>query len=62
VKKRNVLLHRSEDGWSAERLDLPGCHSQGKTRAEAEQNIEIAARDYLAVAGEPARKSKKEKR
>jgi predicted RNase H-like HicB family nuclease len=60
VRKRNVLLQRSEEGWSASRSDLPGCHSQGKTRAEAEQNIEIATREYLAVVGELAGKSTKE--
>ena len=35
---RAVVLHRGEDGfWVAEVPPLPGCISQGKTRAEAEK-------------------------
>lgn len=31
---------------------LPGCHSQGATRAEAEENIRIAIREWLEVEAE----------
>jgi predicted RNase H-like HicB family nuclease len=36
-------------------LGLPGCHSQGKTEADAVANIKEAIRDYLVVVEELAR-------
>jgi predicted RNase H-like HicB family nuclease len=55
--KRQVLLYLGEDGYFiAEVPSLPGCVSQGKTRAEALVNIEEAISLYLEVLqdrGEP---------
>jgi predicted RNase H-like HicB family nuclease len=55
--QRQVLLYLGEDGYLvAEVPSLPGCVSQGKTRAEALVNIEEAISLYLEVLqdrGEP---------
>jgi predicted RNase H-like HicB family nuclease len=48
--KRKVLLYPGEDGYFvAEVPSLPGCISQGKTRAEALVNIEVAIALYIEV-------------
>lgn len=45
-----VIYRPGEDGYIvAECPQLPGCMSQGKTRAEAERNIIDAIRSVLAV-------------
>ncbi len=47
--KFRVLIHEDEDGmFVAECPTLPGCVSQGKTRAEARENIAEAIEGYLA--------------
>jgi predicted RNase H-like HicB family nuclease len=55
--QRQVLLYLGEDGYFvAEVPSLPGCVSQGKTRAEALVNIEEAISLYIEVLqdrGEP---------
>ena len=55
--KHQVLLYLGEDGYFvAEVPSLPGCVSQGKTRAETLINIEEAISLYLEVLqdrGEP---------
>ena len=44
-----VVFETDEDGWEvASCPTLPGCHSQGRTRAEALRNIKEAIRGYLA--------------
>ncbi|MCY4107711.1 MAG: type II toxin-antitoxin system HicB family antitoxin [Chloroflexi bacterium] len=44
-----VVFERDEDGWEvASCPTLPGCHSQGRTRAEALANIREAIGGYLA--------------
>ena len=44
-----VVFEMDEDGWEvASCPTLPGCHSQGRTRQEALDNIREAARGYLA--------------
>jgi predicted RNase H-like HicB family nuclease len=50
--KYRVLLLESEEGWSASCPDLKGCHSQGRTRAEALKNIHEAIRLWLEVEAE----------
>lgn len=45
-----VALHQSDEGYSVSAPGLPGCWSQGKTKAEALANIETAIREYLSVA------------
>lgn len=46
-----VFIKEGEDGlYIASVPSLPGCHSQGKTIAEARKNIEEAVKGYLKVA------------
>ncbi|MBF0552606.1 MAG: type II toxin-antitoxin system HicB family antitoxin [Deltaproteobacteria bacterium] len=46
--KFRVLIAQDEDGvFVAQCPDLPGCLSQGRTRAEAEVNITNAIGGYL---------------
>ncbi len=44
-----IALYRSEEGVSVSVPALPGCWSEGKTEAEALENIQEAVREYLAV-------------
>ena len=47
--KFRVLLYQDEDGvFVAEAPTLPGCISQGATRAEAVSNVRAAIAGYLA--------------
>jgi predicted RNase H-like HicB family nuclease len=47
---RQVILYPGEDGYFvAECPSLPGCISQGKTRAEAIENIREAIQLYIEV-------------
>ncbi len=47
---RQVILYPGEDGyWVVECPSLPGCISQGKTRAEALANIKEAIELYIEV-------------
>jgi predicted RNase H-like HicB family nuclease len=45
--KFKVALYRSEEGYAVNALSLPECWSQGKTEAEALDNITDAIREYL---------------
>lgn len=45
---RQVLIYPGEDGyWVVECPSLPGCISQGKTKAEALGNIREAIQGYI---------------
>ena len=47
---RQVILYPGKDDyWIAEVPSLPGCISQGQTRAEALTNIREAIQAYLAA-------------
>jgi len=47
---RKVILYPGEDGyWVAECPTLPGCISQGKTKAKAAANIREAIEGYVAA-------------
>jgi predicted RNase H-like HicB family nuclease len=47
---RQVLVYPGEDGyWVAECPSLPGCISQGTTKAEAVENIKEAIEGYIAA-------------
>ena len=47
--KLRVLIEKDEDGvYVAQVPSLPGCISQGKTRADALRNIEDAISGYIA--------------
>lgn len=50
-----VVLIESEEGFSVSCPALKGCHSQGKTKTEALENIREAIREWLAA--EDAEKS-----
>lgn len=48
-----ITLFQDEDGvYIAECPSIPGCISQGKTEAEAEDNIRSAIRECLEVRAE----------
>jgi predicted RNase H-like HicB family nuclease len=47
--KYTVHLEESDEGFAVSVPGLPGCHSQGATRAEALANIADAIREYLEV-------------
>jgi predicted RNase H-like HicB family nuclease len=48
--KFRVNIYRDEDGvYIADCVSIPGCVSQGKTEAEAAQNIASAIRECLTV-------------
>ena len=48
---RAVVIHPGEDGWwVAEVPSLPGCASQGKTKAEAIANIREAIEGWMETA------------
>ena len=50
---RQAVIYRGEDGyWVADCPSLPGCISQGKTKAEAVQNIKEAISGYVAALSE----------
>ena len=50
--KYTVLIQESDKGFAASVPGLPGCHTQGKTEAEALANIKDAIREYLDVVEE----------
>ena len=47
-----IRLIETDEGWSVSCLDLPGCHSQGQTRAEALEAIKEAIQLWLEVEAE----------
>ena len=47
--KYRVVLIESEEGFSVSCPALRGCHSQGKTREEALENIRAAIGEWLAA-------------
>jgi predicted RNase H-like HicB family nuclease len=49
----SVTIDRDEDGvWIAECPSIPGCVSQGKTKAQAMKNIQKAIKVCLEVRAE----------
>ena len=47
--KYPATIHKSEFGFDAHCLLLPGCHSQGDTLDEAIENIKDAIKTYLEM-------------
>jgi predicted RNase H-like HicB family nuclease len=54
TRKIHVTLLEHDEGVSVSCPELPGCHSQGATIAEAMENIHDAIEGYLELYGEPA--------
>lgn len=53
---RQVILYPGEDGfWVVECPSLPGCVSQGETKAVAVANIREAIEGYIAALQEDGR-------
>lgn len=50
--KYKIALERTDEGFSVRVPGLPGCWSQGKTEAEALDNIRDAISEYLEVRDE----------
>ena len=50
--KYKVVLQKSAEGYAISCPGLPGCWSQGKTEAEALDNIRSAITEYLAALNE----------
>jgi predicted RNase H-like HicB family nuclease len=51
IMKYRVVLIESEEGFSVSCPALKGCHSQGRTRDEALENIREAILEWLAAEG-----------
>jgi len=51
--KVKIVLYPSEEGYAVSAPSLPGCWSQGATRAETLANIADAIREYLAGSAKP---------
>ena len=47
--KFKVVLYESEEGIAVGCPSLPGCWSQGETKEEAFENIQIGIREFLEV-------------
>jgi predicted RNase H-like HicB family nuclease len=47
--KYKVALTETDEGFSVSCPGLPGCWSQGRTEAEALENIRSAIQEYLAA-------------
>ncbi len=46
-----VVMIESEEGFAVSCPALKGCHSQGRTKAEALENIRNAIREWLEAEG-----------
>jgi len=48
AKKYHVLIEKDEEGWFvSEVIELPGCHTQGKTVDELLERTKEAIKAYL---------------
>ncbi len=47
--KYKIVLNKTDEGYSVSCPGLPGCWSQGKTEAEALENIKDAIKEYLTA-------------
>ena len=50
--KYRITLVESEEGFAVWCDDLPGCCSQGATKAETLENVRIAIKEYLDAQAE----------
>ncbi len=54
AKKYTVIIERDEDGWFvSEVVELPGCHTQGKTIDQLIERTKEAIRAYLKSGEDP---------
>ena len=54
VRKFNVIIERDEEGWYvSEVVELPGCHTQGKTVDELMERTKEAIMAYLDTEKKP---------
>ncbi|MDD3581774.1 MAG: type II toxin-antitoxin system HicB family antitoxin [Desulfobacca sp.] len=51
----NIVLKKTDEGFSVFCPGLPGCWSQGATEEEAIENIRDAIQEYLAAIAESLR-------
>ena len=49
MMKYQVVLQKTDEGYSVFCPGLPGCWSQGETEQEALENIHDAIQEYLAA-------------
>ncbi len=55
----NIIIEKGEDGYLiSEVVELPGCHTQGKTMEELLSNTKEAISLYLKVIGKEKIKDK----
>ena len=47
--KYKIVINKSHEGYGVSCPGLPGCWSQGKTEAEAIENIKDAIKEYLTA-------------
>jgi len=48
ARKYTIIIEKDEDGWYvSEVVELPGCHTQGKTINQLLERTEEAIRGYL---------------
>ena len=47
--KYKIVLNKTDEGYSVSCPGLPGCWAQGKTEAQAIDNIKDAIQEYLAA-------------
>ena len=53
IRKFDVIFEKDESGYVMALVpELPGCHTQGRTAAEAAERIKEAMELYLEVAAE----------
>ena len=53
MAKFNIIIEKGEDGYLiSEVIELPGCHTQGKTMEELLDNTKEAISLYLKVIGQ----------
>lgn len=48
ARKYTIIIEKDEDGWYvSEVVELPGCHTQGRTLNQLLERTEEAIRGYL---------------
>ncbi|MBI2579616.1 MAG: type II toxin-antitoxin system HicB family antitoxin [Candidatus Aenigmarchaeota archaeon] len=53
-KKYTVIIEKDEDGWFvSEVVELPGCHTQGRTKEQLIERTKEAIKAYLEDNEEP---------